>query len=55
MSRNKWFVHVRISHGLRFISICDLFTDSLGLEMLPVVMHEKFLKQWAAPKIIPFY
>jgi hypothetical protein len=28
MSRNKCFLHVRISHVLRFISICDLFTDS---------------------------
>jgi hypothetical protein len=28
MSRNKCFVHVRISHVLSFISICDLFTDS---------------------------
>jgi hypothetical protein len=28
MSRNKCFFQVRISHILRFISICDLFTDS---------------------------
>jgi hypothetical protein len=28
MSRNKCFLQVRISHVLRFISICDLFTDS---------------------------
>jgi hypothetical protein len=28
MSRNKCFSQVRISHVLRFISICDLFTDS---------------------------
>jgi hypothetical protein len=28
MSRNKCFSPVRISHVLRFISICDLFTDS---------------------------
>jgi hypothetical protein len=29
MSKNKCFLHVRISHVLRFVSICDLFTDSL--------------------------
>jgi hypothetical protein len=28
MSRNKWFLQVRISHVLHFISICDPFTDS---------------------------
>jgi hypothetical protein len=28
MSRNKCFSQIRISHVLRFISICDLFTDS---------------------------
>jgi hypothetical protein len=28
MSRNESFPQVRISHVLRFISICDLFTDS---------------------------
>jgi hypothetical protein len=28
MSRNKCFLQVRISHLLRFIFICDLFTDS---------------------------
>jgi hypothetical protein len=28
MSRNGCFVQVRISHVLRFISICDVFTDS---------------------------
>jgi hypothetical protein len=28
MSRNKCSLEVRISHDLRFISICDLFTDS---------------------------
>jgi hypothetical protein len=28
MSRNKCFFQVGISHVLRFISICDLFTDS---------------------------
>jgi hypothetical protein len=28
MSRNKWFFQFRISRVLRFISICDLFTDS---------------------------
>jgi hypothetical protein len=28
MSRNGYFFQVRISHVLRFISICDLFTDS---------------------------
>jgi hypothetical protein len=28
MSRNKCFYQVRISHLLRFISICDLITDS---------------------------
>jgi hypothetical protein len=27
MSGNKCFLKVRISHVLRFISICDLFTD----------------------------
>jgi hypothetical protein len=29
MSRNKCFFLVRIPHVLRFISICDLFTDCL--------------------------
>jgi hypothetical protein len=28
MSRNKCFFQVRISHVLRFVSICDLLTDS---------------------------
>jgi hypothetical protein len=28
MSRNKCFLQVRISYVLRFISICDIFTDS---------------------------
>jgi hypothetical protein len=28
MSRNKCFSQVRITHVLRFIPICDLFTDS---------------------------
>jgi hypothetical protein len=28
MSRNKRFFLVRMSHVLRFMSICDLFTDS---------------------------
>jgi outer membrane lipoprotein-sorting protein len=28
MSRNKCLFQVRISHVLRFTSICDLFTDS---------------------------
>jgi hypothetical protein len=28
MSRNKCFFQVRVSHVLRFMSICDLFTDS---------------------------
>jgi hypothetical protein len=28
MSRNKCFFRVRISHVLRFISNCDLVTDS---------------------------
>jgi hypothetical protein len=28
MSRNKYFSQVRISHVLRFVSICDLFTGS---------------------------
>jgi hypothetical protein len=28
MSRNKCFFQVRMSHVLRFISICDLFTNS---------------------------
>jgi hypothetical protein len=28
MSRNKCFFQGRISHGLRSVSICDLFTDS---------------------------
>jgi hypothetical protein len=27
-SRNKCFFQVRISHVSRFISICDIFTDS---------------------------
>jgi hypothetical protein len=29
MSRNKCLFQVRISHVLRFISTCDVFTDSL--------------------------
>jgi hypothetical protein len=28
MSRKKCFLQVRISHALRFISICDLFENS---------------------------
>jgi hypothetical protein len=28
MSKNNFFLQVRISHILHFISICDLFTDS---------------------------
>jgi hypothetical protein len=28
MSRHKGFSHVRVSEVLRFIPICDLFTDS---------------------------
>jgi hypothetical protein len=30
MLRNKCFLQVLISHVLRFIAICDLFTDSLS-------------------------
>jgi hypothetical protein len=30
ISRKKCFVYVRISHVLRFISICGLFTDSFS-------------------------
>jgi hypothetical protein len=28
MSRSKYFFQVLISHVLRFMSICDLYTDS---------------------------
>jgi hypothetical protein len=31
MSINKCSFHVRISHGLHFISTCDLFTDDSPL------------------------
>jgi hypothetical protein len=30
ISRNKYFYRFRISHVSRFISICDLFTDSVS-------------------------
>jgi hypothetical protein len=33
MSRNKLFFQVRTVHVLRFISICDLFTDSPSLSV----------------------
>jgi hypothetical protein len=33
MPRNKCFVHVRISHILRFISICDIFSDPSSYEV----------------------
>jgi hypothetical protein len=38
MSRNKCFFQIRISHVLRFISICDLFTDSLSYIYIYICM-----------------
>jgi hypothetical protein len=35
ISRNKCFFHIQISHVLRFISICDLFTDSASHYYVP--------------------
>jgi hypothetical protein len=40
MSRNECFFQVQISHILRFISICDLFTDS------PSYIH-RFIHQFS--------
>jgi hypothetical protein len=36
MSRNKCFSQVRITHVLRFVSVCDLFTVSSSYLSFPL-------------------
>jgi hypothetical protein len=38
-SRNKYLIHVLISHVLHFTSICDLFTDSPSYRGSSYMVH----------------
>jgi hypothetical protein len=46
MSRSKCSFQVRMSHVLRFISICDLFTDSPSYHIFKGDPHHLNLVMW---------
>jgi hypothetical protein len=46
MWRNKCFFQVRISHVSRFISICDLFTDSRNLYSFRSILMQLYQERW---------
>jgi hypothetical protein len=55
ISRNKWFSQIRISYVLRFISICDLFTDSPAYLIWTYERYEDIYKKIIFFKYISFH
>jgi hypothetical protein len=51
MSRNICFLQFRISHALRFISICDLFTDSLVSFSYSFELYTRNLVWYSVPAL----